>query len=95
MSLKEAFKPTKNKIIVSIVVVLIWYSILFFILYSKVSFCPQVLCENEFPRLIPLPSDCCYTINNFVINLVFVIIVPFVIVYSTFSLKQLLVRPKK
>jgi hypothetical protein len=86
---KEAFKPTRKKIIISILVIVVWYAILFSILSTTAGFCPAVLCENEFPRLLPLPSDCCYYLNDFVDRLLFVVVVPFVLVYAVLSINQI------
>jgi len=89
---KEAFRPTKKKLLFSVVAVIIWYLYLFSVscLFSSIECIAAVFCPDQFPMIIPLCGYCCYQFGSFVGQLVYIIIVPFALVYILLSLNRLI-----
>ena len=87
---KGAFRPTKKKLLFSAAAVIIWYLILFSLSCSSSSFecIAAVVCPDPFPMIIPMCGYCCYQFGSFVGLLVYVVIVPFALVYVLLSLNR-------
>jgi hypothetical protein len=85
----EAFRPSKRKVFISVGVVVIWYGLLLFLTCSAFFQCPTVICVDSFPMIIPLCNYCCYRFGDFIGNLMFIMIIPFTLVYLVLSLNRL------
>jgi hypothetical protein len=87
MNIKEFLKPTKGKIILSIVVTIVWYILLSSIKFSCLP-CqiPEVSsCNVEWPKIFA-SCDCCFTFNDFFSQLLTAFVGPFVVTYISYSL---------
>jgi len=82
-----SFKPTKMKIILSLVGAVVWYAI-FFLLSTDIG-CIAVVapCKENFPSLI---TTCgCTTPLDLVGQILFFWVLPFAVVYVILSLKPI------
>lgn len=93
----KILKPTKSKIFILIVIILIWYFSLY-VYYHQFLNLPSVDCtcvlggfDNciDYPNLIPIPGDydchCgCGTLSTFLKSMI-VLILPGIIVYIAYS----------
>jgi len=102
MNWKEFFKPTRGKLIFSIVVTLLWILLmryLTFINLSKIScsFCSGICPEGNYANylLVPAGCNCCVSLSDVFYDYIWLIVVPFVVSYFIYSTLSMFLFKKK
>jgi len=91
------WKPTKWKIVVSVVAVVLWFIwIIFKNSYTFCLECAPPICEADYYNFLLFKSACggcfCHSLGEVVLSNILNIIIPFAIVYIIWSLIE---KPKK
>jgi len=91
----KVFKPNKKKIIISIIATAIWYMLIFISVPEMIcSPCPGPPCPGMVPKIIN-KCDCCFDLSDLTGQILYAIILPFVIAYVFISLCELSASVRK
>ena len=93
MDWKEFFKPTKGKIILSVIVAIIIYFLVSLSIICKP--CPEIMKYENWPDVIS-SCDCIpgSSFSEFLIETIKVFVVPFIVTYVIYSLMGYIIHRK-